>query len=581
MDNETKFKKWLEDRVQTQAPINSYPKAIREFIPNKLNELGESKYGNLFLCDDINYLQLILKRLRRGKDLYEFNVETQAQLPSASLKKYIEFLQYNKLIDTIKEFDLNPQDFPLNSAYRFFIIEGNNNKYPIKAICKKIYKDLDLDVDFRTNGAMSKLQQIFTSSKVSFVDINNKVIESHLKIKNIILYGAPGVGKTHNYQNLISMIEDGKNQSEIFSTISQNNKVYLDNETFETIKNEKRVEFVTFHQSYSYEDFIEGFRPNESGNIELEDGIFKNLSDTARKNLEEAKKDKEIISQEKLFKKKIEVFIENLEEEIEKDGYYSITDAAYLTSADIDAFRYNIRRENPTYKYDLRMKFEDLYKFYENNIKSRKDIKSLEGINPLANQHASYFLKVYDKIKDINIDVENNIEKIEQKNYYLVIDEINRGNISKIFGELITLIEEDKRDIYEVTLPYSKEKFKVPSNLYIIATMNSTDKSIATIDIALRRRFTFLKMQPNQDLINYPDAKKLFNELNIFIEEKLSEDYKLGHSYFMKVENKEDLEFVKEYKIKPLLEEYFYADEDNYKKAIEILNKNETKAENE
>jgi 5-methylcytosine-specific restriction protein B len=88
-------------------------------------------------------------------------------------------------------------------------------------------------------------------------------------------------------------------------------------------------------------------------------------------------------------------------------------------------------------------------------------------------------------------------------------------------------------------------------------------------------------MQPNQDLINYPDAKKLFNELNIFIEEKLSEDYKLGHSYFMKVENKEDLEFVKEYKIKPLLEEYFYADEDNYKKAIEILNKNETKEDYE
>ncbi|MEA3330559.1 MAG: AAA family ATPase [Campylobacterota bacterium] len=175
---------------------------------------------------------------------------------------------------------------------------------------------------------------------------------------------------------------------------------------------------------------------------------------------------------------------------------------------------------------------------------------------------------------------EKKVEQVEQKNFYIVIDEINRGNISKIFGELITLIEEDKRDVYEVTLPYSKEKFRVPSNLYIISTMNSTDKSIATIDIALRRRFTFLKMKPNEELIIFPHAKEVFNKLNNFIAEKLSEDYMLGHSYFMKIQNQEDLEFVMEYKIKPLLEEYFYADEDNYKKVIEIL-ENQIKAENE
>ena len=125
--------------------------------------------------------------------------------------------------------------------------------------------------------------------------------------------------------------------------------------------------------------------------------------------------------------------------------------------------------------------------------------------------------------------------------------------------------------MYEVTLPYSKEKFKVPSNLYIIATMNSTDKSIATIDIALRRRFTFLKMKPNESLILHVRAKELFNTLNSFIKEKLSEDYMLGHSYFMNINDDEDLEFVKEYKIRPLLEEYFYADDENFKKAEEML----------
>jgi 5-methylcytosine-specific restriction protein B len=111
----------------------------------------------------------------------------------------------------------------------------------------------------------------------------------------------------------------------------------------------------------------------------------------------------------------------------------------------------------------------------------------------------------------------------------LIIDEINRGNISKIFGELITLIEESKRDKLEILLPYSQKKFSVPSNLFIIGTMNSTDKSIALIDIALRRRFTFLELKPNETLIQNPDAKEFFIKLN----EQLEDDYKIGHSYFM------------------------------------------------
>ncbi|MBL0703452.1 MAG: AAA family ATPase [Sulfurospirillum sp.] len=272
----------------------------------------------------------------------------------------------------------------------------------------------------------------------------NNIIKKEKKImitKNIILYGAPGVGKTHNYQRVISMIENGDNEKEIFDTITNNKSsshVELNNDDiFQTIKDEKRVEFVTFHQSYSYEDFIEGFRPSEN-NIKLEDGIFKKLCDDASKSKE---------------------------------------------------------------------------------------------------------------------------------NFYLVIDEINRGNISKIFGELITLIEEDKRDEYEVTLPYSKEPFKIPSNLYIIATMNSTDKSIATIDIALRRRFTFLKMRPNLELVENDEARELMEKLNKYIGENLGEDYMLGHSYFMG--KNINLEFIKKYKIKPLLEEYFYADEEKLK---EILN---------
>ncbi len=274
-------------------------------------------------------------------------------------------------------------------------------------------------------------------------------------IKNIILYGAPGVGKTHNYQQIISMIEQKYDKKEIFDTVTDNETEYRterNNDTFKVIKDQDRVEFVTFHQSYSYEDFIEGFRPTQDG-IELQNGIFKTLCEKA-------------------------------------------------------------------------------------------------SAKP-------------------------------EKNFYLVIDEINRGNISKIFGELITLIEEDKRakpdepTPYEITLPYSKESFKIPDNLSIIATMNSTDKSIATIDIALRRRFTFLKMLQNPNLVTYDKANNLMVSLNTYIKRELGEDYMLGHSYFMTIQDDEDLEFVKKYKIEPLLEEYFYADDDKLEAVLGILTKKE------
>ena len=163
---------------------------------------------------------------------------------------------------------------------------------------------------------------------------------------------------------------------------------------------------------------------------------------------------------------------------------------------------------------------------------------------------------------------ENKILEEKEKNFYLVIDEINRGNISKIFGELITLIEESKRDKYEVTLPYSKQKFSIPSNLYIIGTMNTTDKSIALIDVALRRRFTFIKMKPNTDLV-LKSFQDTFEKLNKKITEHIGEDYQIGHSYFMNIDDG-DLSFVLEYKIKPLLEEYYYGD-DRISEVLDIL----------
>jgi len=406
-------------------------------------------------------------------------------------------------------------------------------------------------------------------------DITKRVENNVMNIKNIILYGAPGVGKTHNYKNLISMIEEGKSQKDIFDTIVKNRHVELENETFEDIKKEKRVEFVTFHQSYSYEDFIEGFRPNESGNIELEDGIFKNIADKALSNILDSRKNKNEIENEYTFANLFDEFKLYIEDTLSSDELFYLKGKATITNIGKSSFLVG-----GSVSSGQNLAFSIIERDYDNfkngNILSYKDIKSTFESKSGIHGNAPYYFALYQKLKefeDENFDNSNIIElgKIEQQNFYLVIDEINRGNISKIFGELITLKEEDKRDVYEVTLPYSKEKFKVPSNLYIIATMNSTDKSIATIDIALRRRFTFLKMKPNEELITFPHAKELFNKLNEFIEINLNEDYKLGHSYFMKITSDKELKFVKEYKIKPLLEEYFYVDKNKLDEALNIL----------
>ena len=384
-------------------------------------------------------------------------------------------------------------------------------------------------------------------------EIGTRVIKQSTKsIKNIILYGPPGVGKTHNYQGLISMIEDGEDEKTIFDTITNNESskaVSLNKEIYQKINSEQRVEFITFHQSYSYEDFIEGFRPTEDGNIKLEDGIFKIIAQKALNN-QKAAQQKHITFEEAydiLYTKYMENELEQLQ---------TVRGINIIINDFSDKFLKVIsegaKNEQYIKKSDLELVAEGVL---VEQVQKPADIKKLNVKKDTISLAGYYFPLA----KQIALLMSENSSFEEEKNYYIVIDEINRGNISKIFGELITLIEEDKRSNYEVTLPYSKEKFIIPSNLYIIATMNSTDKSIATIDIALRRRFTFLKMRPNSNLVGNKEAQKLMLSLNEYIDKTLGADFLLGHSYFMGADI--DLDFIKEYKIKPLLEEYFYSDE--------------------
>ena len=174
----------------------------------------------------------------------------------------------------------------------------------------------------------------------------------------------------------------------------------------------------------------------------------------------------------------------------------------------------------------------------------------------------------YEEKKEIVLENINREDAFrDNKKYVLIIDEINRGNISKIFGELITLLEEDKRigttNHVTVSLPYTKEQFALPSNLYIIGTMNTSDKSIAQIDVALRRRFSFEEMMPSYEELGEIDeieVDKLLHKINKRVEFLLDRDHLIGHAYFVRVNTLEELISTMTNKIIPLLQEYFYGD---------------------
>jgi 5-methylcytosine-specific restriction endonuclease McrBC GTP-binding regulatory subunit McrB len=292
---------------------------------------------------------------------------------------------------------------------------------------------------------------------------------------NTILFGPPGTGKTYNTINLsLEIIGDsvkGKMRKEI-------------KELFQQRVSEGRIQFATFHQSMNYEDFIEGIKPKIMDNqviYELEDGIFKRICDQATVLLGN-------------FEEVIEKFKQNISE---LDGKPPLRITAASTAFDI-----TFRGTNVFYVQPLNtVKKDPWYPVNIQNMRKVLEAESFDGIyNPTYVREIINFLKKnYGLKKGLG-------DKKEIKPYVLIIDEINRGNISQIFGELITLIEDDKREggkeAISVILPYSKESFSVPGNVYIIGTMNTADRSIEAMDTALRRRFVFREMPPLPDLIS-------------------------------------------------------------------------------
>ena len=430
--------------------------------------------------------------------------------------------------------------------------------------------------------------KFFAIPKNTFSKDDFKIIKDNINNNislNQILYGSPGTGKTyHTIDKALEILGENLESRD-------EKKAKFD----EYVKNGQIV-FTTFHQSYGYEEFVEGIKPslnsdeNSQINYKVKDGIFKELCKKALENRDDIES--------------FNFYINDLKEKTKEDAnnpekYFQLPNTKY-------SIQY---RGGKTF----RIKFDDMSKNHKDYPVSIDNIEKLYKTSNIDEIYNSAYVKaILNYLKSQGLkDYKEKDEKINLP-YIIIIDEINRGNVSKIFGELITLIEPSKRigekEELKVKLPYSGEEFGVPKNVYIIGTMNTADRSITSLDTALRRRFEFVEMMPNSDLLNNvfickdvenpnededylgDDAKtegyaeilqNILISINKRIEFLLDREKTIGHAFFMSEavkfnknnwikpdEYEEDwyvlsiskLKKVFQNKIIPLLQEYFYND---------------------
>ena len=449
----------------------------------------------------------------------------------------------------------------------------------------------------------------------SYLEWGSFYTELWKKRKNVILQGAPGTGKTYRIPELVVRLCEPE-----FDANNATRKELMS--VYDRLKEEKRVMFTTFHQSMDYEDWLEGLRPvleNDQVRYKIEPGIFKRLCTEAERPLS-AKKDVNISDEAIVWKVSLSGTGDNpVRRDCMKNGYIRIGWDGYGENItdETDWSIHNGEGKTILNAFINTMKVGDIvmscyssrtidaigivtgeYEWHDNfeHYKRVRRVKWLvKGINEdivKLNDDKTMTLGTVYRLNAITLDkVKSLLDKYEasktlidnNKPYVIVIDEFNRGNVSKIFGELITLLEPDKRkgmrDAESVLLPYSKKEFYIPSNVFLVATMNTADRSLDTIDYAIRRRFAFITVKP-QEIDDDNFNSELFREVSsLFISnydeyaesgfddtikllpaETLSEEYRpedvwIGHSYFI-MDGEYALQDRLLFEIIPLLEEY-------------------------
>lgn len=421
------------------------------------------------------------------------------------------------------------------------------------------YRDKDekeTAADENAAAAQEELVQQFKGYQNPF---SSMLIES----KNIIFRGAPGTGKSYLAKEIAAdIISDG----------------YFDEYTLLTAEQKKQVEFVQFHPSYDYSDFVEGLRPkvNDDGSMgfELQDGVFKKFIARARKNYEDSQKSKEVVEQEVLAQDAMDSFFADIE--LGEDKFKTTKGSEFIITG-IDEKHIDISIPGNESVNKLRLSVDEIRAMLESGKSFDKisDITAFVGIKN-TQQRFSYDLALYKEILKKKKKLSKHVAKVtDLKKYIFIIDEINRGEISKIFGELFFAIDPGYRGrAGEISTQYSNlhadpnDKFYIPDNVYIIGTMNDIDRSVDSFDFAMRRRFRFVELKADERLEMLAsledeeleaEAIKRMSALNKEIAdvEDLNENYQVGAAYFLKLKTLSFDQLWTDY-LEPLLQEYIH-----------------------
>lgn len=599
----------------TQATAeNAYWPSLDEYNPNLSKEDWEKYILEIEMPDHPSPMQMLKALMEVGG---EASCKRLSQLYGGTVSAYVGCaVNLGKRVK--KFFNLPPcmdgeqeRYFPFPFLGRNIIEDGvKNYAYKIRPELFEALKEIDLSGISPAYEEDEEVDEVMQLTDVS---------------KNTILYGPPGTGKTYHTVVYAVAIIENKLLEEV------KNENYGDVlERFNKYKADGLVEFTTFHQSYGYEEFIEGIKPildaesEEQSDVKytIEDGLFKAFCN--KSSMPVARKANRELGLNKtptIWKVSLWSTGDNpTRTECLENGHIRIGWDDYGAEITEDTDFAEQGGKKVLNAFISRMKIGDIvfscyssttidaigvvtgeYEWcgeqYEDGLNRRRKVNWIvKGINEDIvdiNGGSTMTLSTVYRLKNIALsDAMAIIEKYlpqtaeEKRNHVFIIDEINRGNISKIFGELITLIEPSKRlgqaEGMKAKLPYSQQLFGVPDNVYIIGTMNTADRSIATIDTALRRRFRFREMMPDANVLNGISVEDIsiadmLARMNKRISVLYDREHTIGHAYFIPLRDNptiEQLAEIFENAIVPLLQEYFYEDYEKIRLVLGDTNKN-------